>query len=144
MVQSERFLGILLRPLLKNGLVLIKNVLKSLADSVLIPLRLTAAASATDSAIQENFGSGMTTLINTLVTTLAKSLDESGLLIKSVSETIENEVKEQKSGFLSILLGAFAASLLGNILGGTGVTRAGEIVISTSQGQRTIREDQDF
>ena len=86
----------------------------------------------------------MTTLINTLVTTLAKSLDESGLLIKSVSETIENEVKEQKSGFLSILLGAFAASLLGNILGGTGVTRAGEIVISTSQGQRTIREDQDF
>ena len=58
MVQSERFLGILLRPLLKNGLVLIKNVLKSLADSVLIPLRLTAAASATDSAIQENLDQG--------------------------------------------------------------------------------------
>ena len=48
MIQSGRFLGRLLGPLLKTGLPLMKNVIKPLAKSVLIPLRLTAAASAAD------------------------------------------------------------------------------------------------
>ena len=62
--QSGRFLGRLLEPLLKTGLPLTGNVLKQLAKSVLIPLGLTAAASATDAAIHNKiFGSGMTTLI---------------------------------------------------------------------------------
>ena len=61
--QLGGFLGRLLGPLIKVGLTLIRNALKPLAKSVLIPLGLTAAASATDAAIQEkNFGSGMTTL----------------------------------------------------------------------------------
>ena len=57
---------------------------------------------------------------------IVKSLDESGLLIKSLSETIKNEAKEQKDGFLSMLLGTSRASLLGNLLSGKGITRAGE------------------
>ena len=53
MIQSGGFLGILLGPLLKSGLLLIKNVIKPLAKSVLIPLGLTAAASATDAGIHK-------------------------------------------------------------------------------------------
>ena len=65
MIQSGRFLGRLLGPLLKTGLPLIKNVIKPLAKSVLIPLGLTAAASAVDAGIHKKIlGSGnMTTLI---------------------------------------------------------------------------------
>ena len=62
--QSGGFLGRLLGPLLKTGLLLIGSVLKLLAKSVLIPLGLTASASATDAAIHKKmFGSGVTTLI---------------------------------------------------------------------------------
>ena len=62
--QSGGFLGKLLDPLLKTGLPLIKNVIKALAESVLIPLGLTAAASAADAGIQKKkYGSGTTTLI---------------------------------------------------------------------------------
>ena len=62
--QSGGFLGRLIGPLLKNRLPLIENVLKPLAKSVLTPLGLTAAASATDSAIRKKmFGSGNATLI---------------------------------------------------------------------------------
>ena len=49
---------------------------------------------------------------------IVKSLEESGLLIKVISETIKKEAKEQKMGFLSMLLGALAASILGNALPG--------------------------
>ena len=52
------------------------------------------------------------------ITKIVKSLEESGLLIKGVSETIQNEAKEQKEGFLSMLLGAVGASLLGHLLTG--------------------------
>ena len=62
MGQSGEFLGRFQRPLLKTDFPLIKNVLKTLAKSVLIPLGLTAATSATDAAIQKKgFGSGITT-----------------------------------------------------------------------------------
>ena len=62
--QSGGFLGRSLGPLLKTGLPLMKNVLKQLAKSVLMPLGLTAAASATDAAIDKKmFGSGITALI---------------------------------------------------------------------------------
>ena len=55
-----------------------------------------------------------------------KSLEESGLLAKVVSETIKNEVKEQKEGFVGILLGTLGASLSGNLLTGKGTIRVGE------------------
>ena len=57
---------------------------------------------------------------------IVKSFEESGLLIKGVSETIKSEAKEQKRGFLGMLLGTLGASLLGNLLTGKGTIRAGE------------------
>ena len=95
--QSGGFLGRLLGPLLKTGLPLIGNVLKPLVRCVLIPLRLTAAAAATQAVIHKKmFGSSTTTLIifNEEINDIfeiIKSLEESGLLIKNVSETIKNE-----------------------------------------------------
>ena len=59
---------------------------------------------------------------------IVKSLEDSGLLLKGVTETVQNEVKEQKGGFLSMLLGALGASLLGNLL-------TGRWVIATSRGR---------
>ena len=63
---------------------------------------------------------------------IVKSLEDSGLLIKGVSETIKNEAREQKGGFIGMLLDILGASLLENLLTGNGV-------IATSQGQGTIR-----
>ena len=77
-------------------------------------------------------GSGKTTLIisndemNDIIK-IVKSLEDSGILLKGVSETIQHEVKEQRGGFLPMLLGTSGASLLGNLLTGRkGVIRAGE------------------
>ena len=115
--QSERFLGKLLL-LLRTGLPLKESVLKPLAKSILIPLGLTAAASATYTAIHKKmFGSGNTTLIiskeemNDIIK-IVKSLEESVLIMKGISKTIKNEAKEQKGRFLGMLLGTLCASLL--------------------------------
>ena len=129
-IQSGGFLSKLLGPLLKTGLPLIKNVIKPLAKSVLIPLGLTAAASAADAGIHKKIlGSGNTTLIisneemNDIK--IVQTLEDSNILLKGVTETVENETKEQKGGFLSMLLGTLGASLLGNLLTGKGFVRAG-------------------
>ena len=55
---------------------------------------------------------------------IVKSLEDSGLLLRGVTETVQNEVKQQKGGFLSALLGTLSASLLGDLLIGKGVYRA--------------------
>ena len=73
---------------------------------------------------------------------IIKSLEDAGLLIKRVSETIENEAKEQKGGFLGMLLGTLGASLLGNPLTSKGVMIAGEGRNRASKGK--IRAVQDF
>ena len=70
---------------------------------------------------------------------LIKSLEDSGLLLKGVSKTIQNEAKEQKGGFLSLLLGTLSASLLGNILAGKGMNRAGEGIVRASYGNKKGR-----
>ena len=57
---------------------------------------------------------------------IIKELENSDILLKGVSKTIENEIKEQRGGFLSMLLGTLGASLLGNLLTGKGIIRAGE------------------
>ena len=77
------------------------------------------------------FGSGMTTLIISNeemndIMKIVKFLEESGILIKGVSETIKNEPKGQKERFLSILLGTLGVSLLGNPLTGKDTIRTGE------------------
>ena len=121
-----------LGPLLKTGLSFIGNILKSLAKSVLSSLGLTAAASATDAAIHEKiFGSGVTTLIISNeeindIMKIVKSLEESALLIKGVSETVQNERKEQKWGLLGMLLGTSGPSLLGDQLTSKRTIRAGQ------------------
>ena len=101
---------------MKVGLPLMNYTLKPLAKSILIPLALMAAVLVKDTAIQEKIhGSGMTTLIISneemnYIITLVKSLEESGLLTESVSETIENEAKEQKRGFRGMLLDTLGVS----------------------------------
>ena len=98
--QLEGFLGRLLEPFVKPVLPLIGNVLKSLAKSVLTLLELTAGA--TGVAIHNKmFGSGMTVLIISNeemnhIMKIVKSLEETGLLKKGVSETIKNEAKEKQ------------------------------------------------
>ena len=110
-IHSKEFPGRLLGSLLKTGLPLMKNVLKTLAKSILIPLRLTAAALAANAGIhQKILASAIITLIISnekmaFIIKIVKSLDKSGLLIEVVTETIENKAKDQKSGFLSMLLG---------------------------------------
>ena len=87
-----------------------KNVPKPLAKSILIPLGLTAAASATDGAIHEKmFGSGTTLIVSNKEMNdmkIIESLEESVFLIKGISETTP---KEQKGGFLRILWGTLGA-----------------------------------
>ena len=77
---------------------------------------------------------------------IIKSLEDAGLLIKVVSETIENEAKEQKGGFLGMFLGTLGASLLGKLLTGKGVKRSSNIpgrgVMKAGEG--TIRAGQNF
>ena len=148
MIQSGGFLGKILGPLLKTGLPLIKNVIKPLAKSVLIPLGLTAAASAADAGIHKKIlGSGHnnTSLIISNdemddILKIVKSLENSGVFLKGVSETIQHEAKEQRGGFLSMLLGTLGASLLGYVLSkglsGKGVIRAGEGTIRVGYGSK--------
>ena len=139
MIQSGGFLGKLLGPLLKIGLPLMKNVITALAKSALIPLGLTAAASSADAGIHKKIlGSGNTTLIISNkdmedLIKIVKSPEDSGLLLKRVTESVQNEVKEQKGGFISTLLGTLASSLLGSLLTGKGIHRAGEGIVRAGE-----------
>ena len=139
MIQSGGFLGNLLSklagPLMKVAVPLAKNVL--------VPLGISAAMSAIDGSIKKKmFGSGTTTTLIISndemddILKIVKSLEDSGLLLKIVSETIQHEAKEQRGGFLSMLLGALVASLLGDILSGKGVIRAGERTIRAGYGSK--------
>ena len=78
---------------------------------------------------------------------IVKSLEDSSLLLKGVSETVQNEAREQQGGFLSMLLGTVGASLLGNILGGKGaiatsqwreINRAGEGIVRAGYGNKKM------
>ena len=130
-IQSGGFLGKLLSklagPLMKLALPSAKNVLA--------PLGLTAAMSAIDGGIQKKIhGSGVKLIIeeedmNDIIK-ITKALENSGILLKGVSKVFKNETKEQKGGFLSMLLGTLGASLLGNLLtGGKGIVSAGDGIV---------------
>ena len=126
-----RFLGLLLNT--DFFLPLIELVLEPLAKNALIPLGLIAATAATDADIhKEMLESGVARLIisneqrNDIIK-IVKSLEASGLLTKGVSETIKNEVKKQKGGFLNVLLDKLGASLLRYLLAGKGtIKQAGQ------------------
>ena len=142
MIQSGGFLGNLLGklagPLMKVAMPLAKNVLA--------PLGLSAAMSAIDGSIKKKMlGSGTTTLIISNdemddILKIVKSLEDSNVLLKGVSETIQHEAKEQRRGFLGMLLDTLGASLLGDLLSkglsGKGVIRAGEGTIRTGYGSK--------
>ena len=146
MIQSGGSLGELLGSLLKAASPLIKNVITPLAKSVLNPLWLTAAASAVDAGIHKKIlGSGGHTAliisnkdIEDLIK-IVKSLEDSRLLLQGVTESVQNEVKEQKRWFLSMLLGTLGARLLGNLLTGKGVHRAGNSKGMHRAGERIVR-----
>ena len=138
-MQKGGFLEFLM-PLLKSELPLLKSVVKPLGM-----LGLTAAASATDAAINKKIlGSGNhTTLIISNddmqdILKIVKSLTDSGILLNGITETVKNEVKEQKGGFLLMLLDTLGASLLGDLLtknlSGRGIITAGEGTIRAGEG----------
>ena len=109
-------------------------MIKPLAKSVLIPLGITAAASAADAGRHKKvLGSGNATTLTISndeiedFIKIVKSLEDSGLLLKEVTQTVQNKVKEQKEEFLSMLLGTFVASLFGNLLTGKGINKAGNV-----------------
>ena len=99
-------------------------------------LRLIAAASATDAAINKKilgYGNHTTLIISNGdiqdLLKILKSLENSGLLLEGITDTIKNEVKVQKGGLLSTLLSVLGSTLLSSMLTGKGVIRAGEGVI---------------
>ena len=112
MIQSGGFLGNLLGKLAGP----LMKVAMPLAKTVLAPLGISAAISAIHGSIKKKMlGSGTTTLIISNdemndILKIVKSLEDSGLLLKGVSETIQHGAKEQRGGFLSMLLGTLGAS----------------------------------
>ena len=137
LIQSGGFLGKLLSklasPLMKVAMPLAKNVLA--------PLGLTAAMSPIDGSIQKKiYGSGIKLIIEEEdmqdIIKIIKKLENSDILLKGVSKTIENEIKEQRGGFLSMLLGTLGASLLGNLLTGTGIMTAGNGIVRAGEGSK--------
>ena len=138
LIQSGGFLGKLLSklagPLMKVALPLAKNVLA--------PLGLTAAMSAIDGSIQKKiYSSGVKLIIEEEdmkdIMKIIEALENSGILLKGVSKTIENETKEQRGGFLSMLLGTLGARLLSNLLtGGKGIMRASDGIVRAGSGSK--------
>ena len=136
LIQSGGFLGKLLSklagPLMKVAMPLAKNVLA--------PLGLTAAMSEIDGSIQKKIhGSGVKLIIEQEdmndIMKVIEELENSGILLKGLTKTIENETKEQRRGFLSMLLRTLGASLLGNLLtGGKGIMRAGHGIVRAGDG----------
>ena len=68
---------------------------------------------------------------------IVESLEDSGLLLNGVTESVQNEMKEQKDGFLRTLLGTLVASLLGCLWAGKGINRAGEGTVRAGEGNNT-------
>ena len=137
-IQSGGFLGSLLiklaGPLMKIAI--------PLAKIVLAPLGITAAVTAIDAGIKKKIlGSGTTILIisNKEMNDKMKIVqvfENPNIFLIGVTKIIKNETKEQKGGFLSMLLGTLRASLLGNILAGKGIVRAGS---GNKEGKRVVR-----
>ena len=105
--------------------------------------------SAIDGSIQKKIhGSGVKLIIEQKdmkdIMKIIKALENSDILLKGVSKTIKNETKEQRGGFLSMLLGTLGASLLGNILtGGKGIMRAGDGIVRAGSGRVASRVKDD-
>ena len=118
------------------------KVALTLPKNVLSPLGLAASMPAIDGSIQKKIhGSGVKLIIEQEdmkeIMKIIKALENSGILLKGVSKTIKNKTKEQRGGFLSMLLGTLGASLLGNLLtGGKGIMRAGDGIVRAGSGRK--------
>ena len=136
LIQSGGFLGNLLSklagPLMKVALPLAKNILATLG--------LTFAMSAIDGSIHKKIhGSGIKLIIEEEdmndIMRIIEVLENSGILLKGVSKTIENETKDQRGGLLSMLLGTLGAILLGKLLTrGKSIMRAGDGILRAGGG----------
>ena len=119
------------------------KVALTLANNVL----LTAAISAIDGSIQKKIhASGVKLIIEqeymNYIMKIIEALEYSGILLKGVSKTTENETKEQIEGILSMLLGTLGASLLGNLLtGGKGIMRASDGIVRAREGSGSKKKD---
>ena len=137
-IQSGGFLSKLLSKL--SGPFM--KVAVPLAKNVLAPLGLTAAMSAINGGIQKKIhGSGVKLIIEQEdmkdIMKIIKALENSGILLKGVSKAIKNETKQQRGGFLSMLLRTLGASLLGNLLtGGKGIIRTGDGIVRARSGSK--------
>ena len=124
------------------------KVAMPLAKNVLAPLGLAVSMSAIDGNIQKKIhGSGATQVAGVKliieqedmndIMKIIKALENSGILLKGVSKAIKNEIKEQKGGFLSMLLGTLGASLLVNLFtAGKGIMRAGDGIVRAGSGSK--------
>ena len=140
LIQSGGFLGKLLSKLAGS----LMKVAMPLATNVLVPLGVTAAMFATDGSIQKKMrgdeatkSAGIKLIIEQEdmndIMKIIEALENSGILLKGVKKTIENETKEQRRGFLSMLPGTLGASLLGNLLSGKGKVRAGKGIVRAGE-----------
>ena len=128
---------------------LLKSVIKPLGLLV-----LTAASSARDAGVQNKmYGSGTTTLVISIeemndIMKIVQALEDSNILLKGVTKTIKNETKEQKGGFLSMLLGRLGATLLGDLLtknlSGKGTVRAEEFLRAGEGIKKSINPSTPF
>ena len=137
-LQSGGFLGSLLSklagPLMKVAILLVKNLL--------VPLGITAVASAIDAGIQKKIHCSGTTASNSFKRRNEwhnfQALEDSNILLKGVTKTNKNQTKEQKGVLLSMLIGTLGTSLLQNMLAGKEIVRAGS---RNKKGKGIIRAD---
>ena len=122
----------------------------SLGKNVLSPLGLSATMSATDTAVEKKmYGSGGITVIFSNkdledMTKILKALEDSDVLMEGVSEALKNNTKSKKCGFLSImtpmLLGTLGRSLIGHLLTGKGMYRAGQGMLLPGSSKNVVVE----
>ena len=149
-IHVGEFPGTNIGTLMKAGLPLIKNIIKPLAKSLPVPLRLTAAAPPPDASFLQIILVSRTTPLTISnkekedIKKIIRYFEEFDLLIHYVSKRIKNETSEEKGGFLGTLLCRLDTSLLVTMLTRKGVTKTGERVIQACERTISNRAVQNF
>ena len=149
-IHVGEFPGINIGTLMKAGLPLIKNIIKPLAKSLPVPLRLTAAAPPPDASFLQIILVSRTTPLTISnkekedIKKIIRYFEEFDLLIHYVSKRIKNEASEEKGGFLGTLLCRLDTSLLVTMLTRKGVIKTGERVIQACERTISNRAVQNF
>ena len=149
-IHVGEFPGINIGTLMKAGLPLIKNIIKPLAKSLPVPLRLTAAAPPPDASFLQIILVSRTTPLTISnkekedIKKIIRYFEEFDLLIHYVSKRIKNETSEEKGGFLGTLLCRLDTTLLVTMLTRKGVTKTGERVIQACERRISNRAVQNF